>query len=69
MVRYGKRYWRIVEEGGGAIVQILSFSCNFRPKKLVTTPTLGVGIPFRKILDPPLNGFVSSLLITVHEEH
>ena len=26
-------------------VQILSFSCSFRPKKCVSTPTLGVGAP------------------------
>ena len=36
-------------------VQILSFSCSFRPKKLVSTPNLGVGAPPPgKILDPPL---------------
>ena len=35
-------------------VQILSFSCSFRLKKLVSTPTLGVGAPPGKILDPPL---------------
>ena len=37
-------------------VQILSFSCSFWPKKLVSTPNLGVGAPPPpgKILDPPL---------------
>ena len=39
-------------------VQILSFSYRFRQKNLVSTPTLGVGAPLRKILDPPLETFM-----------
>ena len=43
-------------------VQILSFSCSFRGKKLQKnrsdTPTSGVGIPLRRILDLPLQNRV-----------
>ena len=35
-------------------VQSLSFSRNFHQKKLQSNPTLGVGAPLKKILDPPL---------------
>ena len=57
--------------------QILSFSCSFPTIKMASTPTLGVGAPFRKILDPPLfplNAFfgnifnfgISSILISTY---
>ena len=42
------------------------FPCSFRQineKKKFSTPTLGVGAPSRKILDPPL------MIITFHKNH